>query len=103
MPRFIPPLLSGAHRLACKSLRGNPLNCSLKGFFLGLSLYHALLSQCSKLQFISPRVAEIRKLIRVQFRQYKNLQSPTQIVNSLKAGYEVCQDEPFNDAWRMPD
>ncbi|OJD25719.1 hypothetical protein ACJ73_02909 [Blastomyces percursus] len=71
MPRFLLPKSSGAHRLAC------------------LSLYHALLSQSARLRLINFQPAEIQGLIKSNFRKYKDLQSPSQIVNALKAGYET--------------
>ncbi|EEQ90461.2 DNA repair protein [Blastomyces dermatitidis ER-3] len=71
MPRFLLPKSSGAHRLAC------------------LSLYHALLSQSARLRLINLQPAEIQGLIKSNFHKYKGLQSPSQIVNALKAGYEA--------------
>ncbi|PGH01740.1 hypothetical protein GX51_05056 [Blastomyces parvus] len=71
MPRFLLPKSSGAHRLAC------------------LSLYHALLSQSARLRLINLQPAEIQGLIKSNFHRYKSLQSPSQIVNALKAGYEA--------------
>ncbi|KAK2782242.1 hypothetical protein FQN53_000161 [Emmonsiellopsis sp. PD_33] len=60
-----------------------------KGRGAGLSLYHALLTQCSRLRLINLKSPEIRNLIQQNFRKCKTLQSPSQIVNSLKAGYEA--------------
>ncbi|OAX84131.1 hypothetical protein ACJ72_01497 [Emergomyces africanus] len=71
MPRFLLPKRSGVHRLAC------------------LSLYHALLSQSARLRLINLQPAEIQGLIKSNFHKYKALQSPTQIANALKAGYEA--------------
>ncbi|ODH42085.1 hypothetical protein ACO22_01238 [Paracoccidioides brasiliensis] len=71
MPPFLLPKSSGVHRLAC------------------LSLYHALLSQSSRLRLINIQPAQIQTLIKSNFHKYKHLQSPSQIVNSLKAGYEA--------------
>ncbi|KAK2733408.1 hypothetical protein FQN55_003368 [Onygenales sp. PD_40] len=71
MPPFLVAKKSGVHRLAC------------------LSLYHALLTQCSRLRLINLKSPEIRNLIQQNFRKCKTLQSPSQIVNSLKAGYEA--------------
>ncbi|PGH32199.1 hypothetical protein GX50_05038 [[Emmonsia] crescens] len=71
MPRFLLPKSSGVHRLAC------------------LSLYHALLSQSGRLRLINIQPAEIQGLIKSNFHKYKHLQSPSQIANALKAGYEA--------------
>ncbi|KAJ5333247.1 hypothetical protein MYU51_014743 [Penicillium brevicompactum] len=70
MHRHIVPKQSGVHRFAC------------------LSLYRALLHQCR-----SPKNAawldEARGVVQHSFRRYKNLQSPSQTVNALRAGYEA--------------
>ncbi|EGC43099.1 DNA repair protein [Histoplasma capsulatum var. duboisii H88] len=57
--------------------------------FPGLSLYHALLSQSARLHLIQLQPAEIQGLIKSNFHKYKALQSPSQIANALKAGYEA--------------
>ncbi|PGH18563.1 hypothetical protein AJ79_00342 [Helicocarpus griseus UAMH5409] len=56
---------------------------------LCLSLYHALLSQSARLRLINFQPAELQNLIKSSFRKCKDLQSPGQISNSLKAGYEA--------------
>ncbi|TPX25582.1 hypothetical protein DIZ76_011037 [Coccidioides immitis] len=70
MPRHLAPTRSGVHRLAC------------------LSLYHALLSSCSR-AFTSSKADEVRELIRTRFRKDQKLQSISKIANALKAGQEV--------------
>ncbi|OJD14799.1 hypothetical protein AJ78_04887 [Emergomyces pasteurianus Ep9510] len=54
-----------------------------------LSLYHALLSQSARLRFINLQPTEIQGIIKSNFHKYKDLQSPSQIANALKAGYEA--------------
>ncbi|WEW60699.1 hypothetical protein PRK78_006186 [Emydomyces testavorans] len=71
MPRHLAPNRSGVHRLAC------------------LSLYHVLLSQCSRTFIGSHKADEIRELIRTRFHKDKTLQSITKIANALKAGHEA--------------
>ncbi|KAL1988246.1 hypothetical protein VTN96DRAFT_221 [Rasamsonia emersonii] len=71
MHRVIVPKRSGIHRFAC------------------LSLYRALLRQCARLPPTIPNSGTINHLVRKKFRRYKTLQSPSQTVNALKAGYEA--------------
>ncbi|KAL2828901.1 hypothetical protein BDW59DRAFT_39249 [Aspergillus cavernicola] len=71
MHRAIAPKLSSAHRFAC------------------LALYRALLRQCNELPKTAPQLTAAQSHIRERFRKYKNLQSPSQTANSLKAGYEA--------------
>ncbi|CAG8918102.1 unnamed protein product [Penicillium salamii] len=70
MHKVLVPKQSGAHRVAC------------------LSLYRALLQQCRS-SSETPWLAETGYLVRRNFRKYKALQSPSQTVNALKAGYEA--------------
>ncbi|CAI7665473.1 unnamed protein product [Penicillium pancosmium] len=65
------PKYSGVHRFAC------------------LSLYRALLRQCSPLADSPPWRGETRILVKQKFRKYRGLDSPSQIANSLKAGYQT--------------
>ncbi|CEO60162.1 hypothetical protein PMG11_04801 [Penicillium brasilianum] len=72
MHKVLVPSRSGVHRFAC------------------LALYRALLRQCS------PSAAgdaswrgETKFLVQQRFRRYKGLQSPSQVANALKAGYEA--------------
>ncbi|KAL1964682.1 hypothetical protein VTN77DRAFT_6708 [Rasamsonia byssochlamydoides] len=71
MHRVVVPKLSGIHRFAC------------------LSLYRALLRQCARLPPTIPNSGTINHLVRKKFRRYRTLQSPSQTVNALKAGYEA--------------
>ncbi|KAK2880690.1 hypothetical protein FQN49_000459 [Arthroderma sp. PD_2] len=71
MPRFLHPTQSGVHRLAC------------------LSLYHALLSQCSKAWLTRSKASDIRDIIQARFRLDKPVESPSRIEKSLRAGYEA--------------
>ncbi|EFR03725.1 hypothetical protein MGYG_06721 [Nannizzia gypsea CBS 118893] len=71
MPRFLHPTQSGVHRLAC------------------LSLYRALLSQCSKPWLTNSKASHIRALIQARFHIDKPIESPSRIEKSLKAGYEA--------------
>ncbi|KAM5468932.1 hypothetical protein MferCBS49748_003142 [Microsporum ferrugineum] len=73
MPRFLHPTQSGVHRLAC------------------LSLYHALLSQCSKPWLTSSKASHIRGIIQARFRLDKPIESPSRIEKSLRAGYEALE------------
>ncbi|KAJ0420136.1 hypothetical protein BJY00DRAFT_143386 [Aspergillus carlsbadensis] len=68
--RVVVPKLSSAHRFAC------------------LALYRALLRQCNRISSIAPKLSAAESHIRDRFRRYKNLQSPSQTANALKAGYE---------------
>ncbi|CAG8392448.1 unnamed protein product [Penicillium salamii] len=70
MHKVLVPKHSGAHRVAC------------------LSLYRALLQQCRSSNK-TPWLDETGSLVRRNFRKYKVLQSPSQTVNALKAGYEA--------------
>ncbi|KAL6239035.1 hypothetical protein BDW75DRAFT_236739 [Aspergillus navahoensis] len=71
MHRLVVPKKSSAHRLAC------------------LALYRALLLRCRDLQRIRPELVYLQSHVRERFRRYKNLQSPSQTANALKAGYEA--------------
>ncbi|KAH1627851.1 hypothetical protein KXX21_001007 [Aspergillus fumigatus] len=71
MHRLIVPKSLGTHRYAC------------------LALYRALLRQCSRLPGAVPELQTSKLLIQQKFRKYKNLQSPSQTANALKAGYEA--------------
>ncbi|KAJ5133666.1 hypothetical protein N7448_001310 [Penicillium atrosanguineum] len=57
--------------------------------FIGLALYRALLRQCSPSVGNPPWLAETQSLIKQRFRRYRQLQSPSQAANSLKAGYKT--------------
>ncbi|KAJ5570155.1 uncharacterized protein N7459_009585 [Penicillium hispanicum] len=57
-------------------------------FDLGLALYRALLRQCSRSTGSAPWLGETSFLVKQRFRRYKEMQSPTQVNNALKAGYE---------------
>ncbi|KAJ5779471.1 hypothetical protein N7457_007191 [Penicillium paradoxum] len=71
MHKVLVPRISGAHRFAC------------------LALYRALLRQCRPLNADAPWIDESRPLVRQNFQKFKNLQSPSQTANALKAGYEA--------------
>lgn len=60
-------------------------------FSTGLALYRALLRQCSPSAAAgnAPWRDDTEFLVKQRFRRYKKLQSPSQIANALKAGYEV--------------
>lgn len=65
---------------------------------LGLALYRALLRRCNDLQRTAPELVSSQSHIQERFRKYKNLQSPSQTANALKAGYEVRNHRPpFHD------
>ncbi|OQE24601.1 hypothetical protein PENSTE_c007G05657 [Penicillium steckii] len=68
---MVNPKLSGVHRFAC------------------LSLYRALLRQCSPSASDPSWLGETRILVKQRFRKYRRLDSPTQIAHSLKAGYHT--------------
>lgn len=55
----------------------------------GLALYRALLRQCSPSTGNPPWLAETQSLVKQRFRRYRQLQSPSQAANALKAGYKV--------------
>lgn len=55
----------------------------------GLALYRSLLRQCSPSTSNAPWLGETRFLAQQRFRRYKDLQSPSQVANALKAGYQV--------------
>jgi hypothetical protein len=57
----------------------------------GLALYRALLRQCSPSAAAgdAPWRDDTEFLVKQRFQRYKKLQSPSQIANALKAGYEV--------------
>ncbi|KAL5332930.1 hypothetical protein BJX70DRAFT_89206 [Aspergillus crustosus] len=69
--RTVVPKYSSAHRFAC------------------LALYRALLRQCKDLPQTTPKLLPAQSHIRERFRRYRHLQSPSQTVNALKAGYEA--------------
>ncbi|KAJ5380264.1 uncharacterized protein N7496_002692 [Penicillium cataractarum] len=72
MHKVLVPSRSGVHRFAC------------------LALYRALLRQCSpSAAGDAPWRDETKCLVQQRFRRYKRLQSPSQIANALKAGYEA--------------
>ncbi|KAB8072099.1 hypothetical protein BDV29DRAFT_178055 [Aspergillus leporis] len=71
MHKSVVPKLSGVHRFAC------------------LALYRALLRQCAKLPNNNSELSTCKLLIQQKFQRYKRLQSPSQTVSSLKAGYEA--------------
>ncbi|KAB8201626.1 Complex1LYR-like protein [Aspergillus parasiticus SU-1] len=71
MHKNVVPRKSGVHRFAC------------------LALYRALLRQCAKLPNTAPELSTCKPLIQQKFQRYKKLQSPSQTVNALKAGYEA--------------
>ncbi|KAJ5482648.1 Ubiquitin-conjugating enzyme spm2 [Penicillium diatomitis] len=73
MHKVLVPNHSGVHRFAC------------------LALYRALLRQCSPSSSVPAALqqSEGKTLLRQRFRKYKKLQSPSQIANALKAGYEA--------------
>ncbi|CAG7927193.1 unnamed protein product [Penicillium olsonii] len=70
MHKVLVPKHSGTHRFAC------------------LSLYRALLQQCRS-STETAWLDETRSLVRQNFRKYKILQSPSQTVHALRAGYEA--------------
>ncbi|OJJ40524.1 hypothetical protein ASPWEDRAFT_102093 [Aspergillus wentii DTO 134E9] len=71
MHKVVVPKLSGVHRFAC------------------LALYRALLRQCTRLPNATPELNASKPLIKQKFHRYKSLQSPSQTVNAMKAGYEA--------------
>ncbi|KAJ5168269.1 uncharacterized protein N7482_003863 [Penicillium canariense] len=72
MHKVVVPSRSGIHRFAC------------------LALYRALLRQCSPIAAGDALWrGETESLIKQRFRRYKNLQSPSQVANALKSGYEA--------------
>ncbi|KAJ6083998.1 Complex 1 LYR protein [Penicillium sp. IBT 16267x] len=71
MHKVVVPKHSGVHRFAC------------------LALYRSLLRQCSPSTSNAPWLGETRFLARQRFRRYKDLQSPSQIINALRAGYQA--------------
>ncbi|KAJ5679435.1 hypothetical protein N7462_007679 [Penicillium macrosclerotiorum] len=91
MHKVVVPKHSGIHRFACTSIRvfcersheADILTSS------GLSLYRALLRQCVPSIRNTPWRTETEILIKQRFRRYNALQSPTQITNALKGGYEA--------------
>ncbi|KAJ5221718.1 Complex 1 LYR protein [Penicillium citrinum] len=88
---MVNPKLSGVHRFAC------------------LSLYRALLRQCSPSASDPSWLGETRILVKQRFRKYRGLDSPTQIANSLKAGYKTldllssASNGSSRDARRLSD
>ncbi|RDW94146.1 uncharacterized protein DSM5745_01468 [Aspergillus mulundensis] len=79
MRRVVVPKKSHAHRVAF--LTRHALS--------GLALYRALLRQCNSLQQSRPDLVSPESHVRERFRRYKNLQSPSQTANALRAGYEA--------------
>ncbi|KAJ6017627.1 hypothetical protein N7451_001006 [Penicillium sp. IBT 35674x] len=71
MHKVVVPKHSGVHRFAC------------------LALYRTLLRQCSPSTSNAPWLSETKFLARQRFRRYKDLQSPSQVANALKAGYQA--------------
>lgn len=82
------PGKSSVHRYTCLST-SNPLNLLQMLTRQGLSLYRALLRQCSKLPSTINENDTTRKAVREQFDKYKLLNSPSRTIHSLEAGYEV--------------
>ncbi|KAL3464739.1 hypothetical protein BJX64DRAFT_89304 [Aspergillus heterothallicus] len=70
MHRVVVPKLSSMHRFAC------------------LALYRALLRQCNQISSSASQLNAAQAHIRDRFRRYKDLESPSQTANALKAGYE---------------
>ncbi|KKK14250.1 hypothetical protein P175DRAFT_0535286 [Aspergillus ochraceoroseus IBT 24754] len=71
MHKVVAPKFSSIHGFACRAL------------------YRALLRQCNKLPSTAPTLVAVTPHVRDRFRRYKNLQSPSQTANALKAGYEA--------------
>ncbi|KAJ5929458.1 hypothetical protein N7454_006408 [Penicillium verhagenii] len=71
MHKVVVPKHSGVHRFAC------------------LALYRTLLRQCSPSIGNAPWLDETKFLAKQRFRRYKDLQSPSQVANALKAGYQA--------------
>ncbi|PYH99114.1 hypothetical protein BO71DRAFT_314788 [Aspergillus ellipticus CBS 707.79] len=71
MHRLVLPQKSSAHRFAT------------------LALYRGLLRQCAKLPDAPSDLSACKPYIKERFHKYKKLQSPSQTVGSLKAGYEA--------------
>ncbi|KAJ6108296.1 hypothetical protein N7523_009619 [Penicillium sp. IBT 18751x] len=71
MARLVLPSHSGVHRFAC------------------LALYRALLRQCSPSTDKPRWLAKTHFLVKQRFRRYRQLQSPSQAANALKAGYKA--------------
>lgn len=92
MHKVLVPNQSGVHRFACKDCALSKIQISAKYSEknAGLALYRALLRQCSPSTVADARQQDESKiLIKHRFRKYKNLQSPSQVSNALRAGYEV--------------
>ena len=103
MHRVLAPSRSGVHRFACEMIIFH-CECPLANTTLsaGLALYRALLRQCT------PSVAgdalcrdETKFLVKQKFRKYKRLQSPSQIANALRAGYEVRMGKLYPDIFTI--
>ncbi|PWY80614.1 hypothetical protein BO70DRAFT_292565 [Aspergillus heteromorphus CBS 117.55] len=62
---------------------------SLAHRFATLALYRGLLRQCAKLPDTPSDLSACRPYIQQRFHKYKGLQSPSQTIHSLKAGYEA--------------
>lgn len=97
------PSRSGVHRFACEM---DIFHCEWPltntTLYAGLALYRALLRQCS------PSVAgdalcrdETKFLVKQRFQKYKRLQSPSQIANALRAGYEVSMGKLYPDIFAI--
>ncbi|KAJ5632618.1 Complex 1 LYR protein [Penicillium lividum] len=76
MRKAVVPKHSGVHRFAC------------------LALYRSLLRQCSPSTGNAstdnaPWLGETEFLARQRFRRYKDLESPSQVANALRAGYQA--------------
>ncbi|RJE21328.1 DNA repair protein [Aspergillus sclerotialis] len=57
--------------------------------FATLALYRALLRQCRTLPKNVTVSGTVKQLIPMRFHRYKRLDSPSQIANAMKAGYEA--------------
>lgn len=97
MHKVLVPRGSGVHRFACELDFIHPLLPNLILWSTtGLSLYRALLRRCSPAAAgDAPWRDETKFLVKQRFRRYTRLQSPSQIANALKAGYEVRVGEGF--------
>ncbi|KAH7414355.1 hypothetical protein DE146DRAFT_32587 [Phaeosphaeria sp. MPI-PUGE-AT-0046c] len=71
MPRYLQPIQSTQHRVAA------------------IALYRALLSRCSSAPLPGDDRAALRNAVQNRFRRSKNMQSPTMLGLSFKAGYEA--------------
>ncbi|OXV07409.1 hypothetical protein Egran_04829 [Elaphomyces granulatus] len=71
MHKVVVPKRSGIHRFAC------------------LALYRALLRKCSRLPLTVASPVSVKFLVQYKFRRCRNIQSPSQVINALQAGYEA--------------